>query len=248
VAKGGLPRLDEIEAEGEVKRREGLLTKAARDIEKAQIKLSLYTTLDASSIKLEIVPEPPSRIDAITENADQIARSSRPELRAISFVAQTIQQDLALAKNDRLPNLDLVLTPGIDAGRNSVGFTCKAGLLYSIPQRQNTADGRIDQAKQKLKKIEFDRILLEREIITEVNDAKSAVARAIERAELGEEELRLTRELELGERLRFEAGDSTLFLLNQRERASAESAARLVDIYADVHLAIAQLQAAKVII
>jgi len=47
----------------------------------------------------------------------------------------------------------------------------------------------------------------------------------------------LARELERGERKKFEAGDSTLFMVNLREQATADAAVRVVDGTADAYKA-----------
>lgn len=173
------------------------------------------------------------------------AVSERPEVKIIGAETKVIEQNLALAKNDRRPSLDFVISPGIDTGRNSVGATVKAGVFYSVPLRQQTADGQIEQAQEKLEKIRQDEALLKREIETEVQDATSALRRAYERVQANVAELELAQQLELGELIRFQEGDGTLFLLNQRERGTAETAARLVDVIAEFHIAKAALRAAE---
>jgi hypothetical protein len=57
---------------------------------------------------------------------------------------------------------------------------------------------------------------------------------------------RLAKQLETGERKRFAAGDSTLFLVNQRERATAEALGRLIDIQLEYQQALLALDAASI--
>jgi outer membrane protein TolC len=57
-------------------------------------------------------------------------------------------------------------------------------------------------------------------------------------------EVNLARELERGERQKFDLGDSTIFLVNQRERATAEAEIKLVEIETDYQQAIAAYRAA----
>ena len=60
----------------------------------------------------------------------------------------------------------------------------------------------------------------------------------------------MTRRVEDAERLRFELGDSTLFVLNQREQATAEAAIREANALADYFRAYAayELAIAKALI
>lgn len=243
-AQGDLPKIDTVESETEVRRREGGLIKAEREIEKALLKLKVYLwngTLGTPGS----LPKPALPSAEEFEAALARAVSERPEVKIIGAETKVIEQNLALAKNDRRPSLDFVISPGIDTGRNSVGATVKAGVFYSVPLRQQTADGQIEQAQEKLEKIRQDEALLKREIETEVQDATSALRRAYERVQANVAELELAQQLELGELIRFLEGDGTLFLLNQRERGTAETAARLVDVIAEFHIAKAALRAAE---
>jgi outer membrane protein len=56
----------------------------------------------------------------------------------------------------------------------------------------------------------------------------------------------LARQLEEGERARFDLGDSTLFLVNQRERATAEARVKLIEIQAEYEQSVAAYRAATV--
>jgi len=251
VQRGDLPRIDSIEADTEVKRREGNLAKAERDVQKASLKLALYLwDGDGQPVGLTAPaptdlgrPEPisPERIREASDRAVTV----RPELRTFDLARDVTQLTLDLARNDRRPSLDLVISPGMDMGASSIGPTVKAGIFYSIPLRQNTADGRINDAQQKLAKLALDRQLTTQQISTEVADAASAVNQAHERYVAAEAELELARSLEEGERRRFQLGEGTLFLLNQRERATAEAAARLVDVIAEYQQAILAFRAAS---
>ncbi|MGL1297156.1 TolC family protein, partial [Vibrio parahaemolyticus] len=82
------------------------------------------------------------------------------------------------------------------------------------------------EARAKREKLDLDAKLVAQQIEIEVADAQSALQIARERLALVKEELALTEKLESGERIRYEKGEGTLFLLNQRERATAEVMAK----------------------
>lgn len=248
---GDLAEIDVVEAETEVRRREGNLAKAERDYQKAQLKLNLYrwdndgeplNRLVAAPRQIPTpAPMPEERIIQATEGATR----KRPEVRVFDYAREVLQLSLGLARNDRRPQVDLVLNPGLDPGVGGIGQTAKAGIFYSIPLRQNNADGRIREAEQKLRKLNLDRELVTQQVRTEVADAASAVNQAYLRYLAATDELALARRLEAGERLRFEIGEGTLFLLNQRERATAEAAARLIDVVAEYQAAMVAFNAAS---
>ena len=50
--------------------------------------------------------------------------------------------------------------------------------------------------------------------------------------------MKLAKKLEEGEREKFRLGDSTLFLVNSRERSSAEAQMKLIDLKVKYHKAV----------
>ncbi|MGV3614065.1 MAG: TolC family protein [Fimbriimonas sp.] len=245
-----LPRIELTEAETEVLRREGDLAKAERGLEGARLQLSLFlweADGPASDWNSSAIPDlgVPTSLDADTiRTAEAEAVQRRPELEGLDLSRRSVQLSLDLARNNRRPALDFVVSPGVDLGSDSVGSTMKAGLFYSVPLRQNTADGRIEEARQRLRKIGIDREFVEQRIRTEVRDAASAIEAAFARYQAAQAEVELAERLQRGEQIRYEAGEGTLFLLIQRERATAEARARLIDVLADYQIARLALRAA----
>lgn len=254
VNAGDLPAIDATEADLEVQRRQGGLTKAERDLQKAAFKLSL--SLWSPDGQQVMSPEP-SQVpvnfanpipftDQQLREGQQLATQRRPELQALGINRQITEVDLALAKNQRLPAVDFTFSPGRDVGAGAIGSTVKAGVSLTLPLRQRTADGRIGQASYKIQKIEFDTVNEKQRISTEVQDAISAINTTYERYRAAEREVALAVQLEEGERTKFQLGDSTLFLVNQRERATAEARVKLIEIQAEYEQAVATFRTATV--
>lgn len=254
VAEDIRPAIDAAEADAEVALRRADRVKAQRDVEKAGLKLRKYLW-DAQGENLPVpdaalapaedpadVPAPIAPADA--DAARRRALELRPELAQLSLARRRIAVDIRLAHNDRRPNVDLVYAPGIDTGRRGVNDTLKAGVTVSIPLHQNDARGRLDEAREKDRKLEQEENLTRQGILIEIDDALSAIGRSAERHREARENLRLTRQVEEGERVRFREGDSTLFLLNQRERQSADAASRLIDIFVEFEQARSLFRAA----
>lgn len=254
VKAGDLPAIDATEAELEVQRRQGGLTKSERDLQKSAFKLSLL--LWAPDGQQVLSPEP-SQVPASPSNplpftdqqlreGQEFALQRRPELKALGINRQITQVDLALAKNQRLPMVDFSFSPGRDIGAGAIGSTLKAGVSFTLPLRQRTADGRIGQATYKLQKNDFDTLHEKQRIVTEVQDAISAINTTFERFRAAEREVALALQLEEGERTKFQLGDSTLFLVNQRERATAEARVKLIEIQAEYEQAVATFRTVTV--
>ncbi len=254
VTAGDLPQIDAVEADLEVQRRQGNVVKADRDLQKAAFKLSLFLWLPnglPAPAPLEAaapVATPPPTIFSTdrAEAGKRLAIERRPELKAVTLNRDITQVDLDLAKNQRLPAIDLVASPGRDVGLGSIGNTVKAGVSFTLPLRQRTADGRISAASLKIQKLDLDLLNERQRIATEVLDAVSAINTTFDRYRAAQSEVELAIRLEEGEREKFRLGDSTLFLVNQRERATAEARVKLIELQAEYEQAVAAFRAATV--
>ncbi len=247
VNAGDLPKIDATEAAQEVVRRQGSLVKAQREYQKAVFKLSLFLwEADGKPSPLPQETQVPEKAENPIRLTDdewmegrQVALDSRPELQAFNIEKQITEVDLRYAKNLRLPILDLIAQPGIDTGDNSIGPTLKAGIALMVPLRQRTAQGLQMAAEYRLQKLDLDQRFQLQEILLQVDDAVSAVNAAYDQFQAAKQEYSLAKDLEIGEKQRFEAGDSTLFLINQRERASAEAAFKMIDTEAEYNQSLA---------
>lgn len=250
VEAGDLPPFDGIEADAEVERRRELFTKAERDAQKAEFKLSLYSwqadlqpaPLPSQSAAQE-QPMLASLDDEALGAASLEAVQRRPELRSLKFERDIVNIDLDLARNDKKPRIDFFVSPGYDAGIGGVGFTVKTGVNMTIPLRTREADGRIQAARLRLQRLDVQQSHDLRTILVEVQDAANAVNNAVDRHRIAVKALTLAEKLEQGERIRFDLGDGTLFLVNQRERATADARMKVIDIEAEYAVALYTLWA-----
>ncbi len=71
--------------------------------------------------------------------------------------------------------------------------------------------------------------LLEDQLLARIADAESARRNAVEQYAITAELLEATQRLAAAERTRFEAGSTSLFVVNQREQSLAEAAVAEVD-------------------
>lgn len=251
VRQGDLPKIDAVEACQEVQRRQGTLYKSTREFEKNVFKLSRYLwepggnpspLPKAAEIPVKL-PEPLPFSDDDWMEGRKAALEKRPELKGLNLQKQITEVDLKFAKNQRLPIVDLFATPGYDTGGSSIGPSIKAGVILTVPLRQRTARGLIAAAQFKIQKLDLEQRLLLQQVLLEVDDAVSAINAAYQQYLAARREYELARELEQGERDRFDYGDSTIFLVNQRERLTAEAAVKLLDLEAEYHQAKVNFQA-----
>lgn len=238
---GDAPALEVTEAEQEVERRKAGLVKAQRDLQKTSIQMSVFLwrqnltpdTVPELSAMPELAPSPKKIPDETWASARKIAILQRPELKRIAADRKICLAELELAKNQLLPVMDAYALQGADTGKNGIGPVLKGGVNLSVPLRQRTARGLILAAETKLQKLTFDEAAERQRITAEVDDVVSAINTSFEKFAAVEAEVQKAKNVESGEKLRFAAGDSTLFLVNQRERATAEAQTRLIDVHVE---------------
>ena len=251
VAAGDLPPIDQTEANQEIQRRMGAVVQAERNLQESALKLSLSLWTPGGDTIVPSAAQAPTRFgepivisDFVVSEGVARAVAARPELQRVDLNSRAAELDSRLARNNRRAAVDLYVAPGRDTGAFSVGTTLKFGAAVSLPVRTREADGQLAAAELKLQKLRLETQIERGRISTEIRDAASAVNAAHDRYLLAQQELELARALETGERKRYELGDSTLFLVNQRERATAEAAAKIVDIRAEYEQALASFKIA----
>ncbi|MBC8141417.1 MAG: TolC family protein, partial [Armatimonadetes bacterium] len=251
---GDIPRVDAIEAGQEVARRQGLLIQAERGLQQAGFRLAGFrwegsgspapVPTEAEVPPVSTLPEPEPISAAMVETARNAALATRPEVPANALQTRIARVDRDLAQNDTKPQVDFLFQPGADTGNKSIGDTLKVGFQFSLPLERRDATGRRDEADLRLERLSQDAALLRRQIVLEVDDAVSAVNRAAERDNATVRERDLAQQVENRERDRLRLGEGTVFLLNQRERTTAEAAQKVIDSRAEYFQAVLSLQVA----
>lgn len=241
VNSGDAASLEIIEAEQEIERRKAGVVKAQRDLQKTSIQMSVYLwreNLTPDTVPaLDAMPNltsTPQRVSDDTWSASRkLAITLRPELKRIAAERKIVTAELQLAKNQLLPVMDAYALQGADTGKNGIGPVVRGGVNISIPLRQRAARGLILAAETKLQKLSFDEAAERQRITAEVDDVVSAINTSFDKFIALSAEVDKAKSVENGEKLRFAAGDSTLFLVNQRERATAEARVRLIDAHVE---------------
>jgi outer membrane protein TolC len=247
---GDLARIYVTEAEEDVQRRDADLTQSQRDFQRLSFRLSAML-FDVGGIPLPLPTEenapdlpPPEEISAEdTERHISRALTTRPELKAIDVQKKIANVQLKLAQNQLLPALNAVYTRGYDTGKNGIGNVYRAQVTFSEPLLLRTARGKVAAAKLKLDKLAQDRQAEEQRIRNEVLDATSAINLAFKKYFALARQVDKANQVYLGERERFNAGDSTVFLMAERERQLNEAKIRVIDAQVEYYVGILALKA-----
>jgi outer membrane protein TolC len=172
----------------------------------------------------------------------QRALRRRPELQEIDVKLQQTRIDERLARVGLRPDLKLEAqavsyddTP-MDVADVKVGIKIDQSLFFRGDRSA------VEEAEIEVRQTDLKRLLTERKIEADVRSAVVGLREAQRRAEAAERRVQLARRLQQAEERRFDLGESTLFLLNQREQAFAEARVERIKARVAVRRARADLQ------
>ncbi|MGZ9189568.1 MAG: TolC family protein [Nitrospira sp.] len=245
---GAVAPIDVTEAGQEVHRRREVAIAARRLLEQEQFKLSMFLWENGSPTipPIDRVPEIPAARQALTVGevtAHKLeAMKERPEVKELEVEARINNIDLALAKNNLLPSLDLEAAPARSPEKFVLGLGYRFGVELRIPLMQRRSRGEVLQAQGQAERLVMAQQYRENQVLVDVDNALSAIDRARERIEEASQALRLVEIVEEGERYRFSLGTSSVLFVNLRERNTIDSQSQVVRAKAEYYNALALYQ------
>jgi outer membrane protein TolC len=253
VERGDLPAFERNDNARAILQRQSQLASAERALQGAALELSLFVRradgspdVPDSSRLPSGLPEP-APVDPARQESVEAAVRRRPELGRLLALREQSEIELRWAENQRAPALDAQVVASRDIGGGSPTLrptVLEAAVLLDVPLQTRVAQGRVDAAGAQIARVEAQRAFARERIAVEVRDALVALDTSRQRVEVARREIDLARQLEQGERSRFDLGESTLLLVNLREQATVDAALREVDALADYHRAAAAYRAA----
>ena len=245
---GARAAFDVIEANQEVQRRRTSLIKAKRNLETERFKLALFMWEGDDPVIVEHLkaPEFPliqrNRTTHQYEQDKKQAVTVRPEVQLVNLEAKLNHIDLEVANNNFLPNLTAEAQPTRKPGEFVLGLGYRFGVQMSLPFLQRDARGDRLQIEGKVQRLKFMQHYRMQQVALDVDNARSAVARARERIQVSRQALHLAQALEKGERTRFTLGATSLVFVNLRERNVVQAAEEWITALADYQKALALYQ------
>jgi len=245
---GAVAPIDVTEAGQEVHRRREVAIAARRLLEQEQFKLSMFLWEKGSPTipPIDRVPEFPAARRALTVGEVTThkleAMKERPEVKELEVEARINNIDLALAKNNLLPSLDLEAAPARSPEKFILGLGYRFGVELRFPLLQRRSRGEVLQAQGQAERLVMAQQYRENQVLVDVDNALSAIERARERIEEASQALRLVEIVEEGERYRFSLGASSVLFVNLRERNTIDSEIQVVRAKAEYYKALALYQ------
>jgi outer membrane protein TolC len=254
VERGDIPALERAENQRSLLQRRAALASYERALAEAANELSLYlrdgagAPITPSASRLPPGLPDAAPFDASRAKADEAAAPDRrPDVARVEAQRAQAKVDVELAKNQRLPALDVLLFTSKDFGPGDPKLdkpVFEAGFSFELPIPGRGPGGRAQAAEAIAGRLDAQARLARDRVLAEVRNASVAVETAAERTRLAKQEYAVAEQLAEGEADRFKLGESNLLLVNLREQAAAEAAIRQVDALADYHKAVAAYRAA----
>jgi outer membrane protein TolC len=239
--QGDLPKLAIAENLQQIVQREQLLNQGQMIFEQARINLSLYYRDKNGKPELPLKNELPA--DVFEQSAHPAAGllqlKQHPALKKLQNYSNIIKLKQHLARNELLPNLDATASTFKQNGTGGypllVPQAAMVGISFKFPLFQREAKGKLVSARNELQQITTEKKFVFEQLKNQLVNLYIGIKMYHHQVELLNKELHLANKVEDGETKKFYEGDSTLFLVNQREQTTAQ--VRLNSINAKVKLA-----------
>ncbi|MBL8004026.1 MAG: TolC family protein [Candidatus Kapabacteria bacterium] len=250
---GDIAAMDSLEANLEVVFRNGKLLEKQQAYEQASVNLQVYVwDNNQQQTPLPGIPEPFQTINKLSEQEIQAAQNDakllRPEVKLLQLDRNLANLDLNLANEFLRPNInanvDLMMYGLSDVGPGNLKF----GLTMSQPILFRQARSQEELANIGIKRIDLQSLQLDAAVTADVNFYATAVNRTFDQIQLLISEVSLASQLLNFERERLIAGETSLFLVNQRERFLATSQEKLAKEQSNYFVALIYLRWARGII
>ncbi len=177
------------------------------------------------------------------------ARELHPKLRIFDYKLEYLDIERKLKFQSLLPKLDLkynTLARGYDFWDewNNIGFdnNYQFGVDFSVPLFLRKGRGDYKSVKLKIQSTEIDRSYTSLGIINKVKQYHNAMVTQLQQINLAERTLNQYRNVLNVELLRYEMGESTIFLVNSREQKVFEAEQKLAELTAKFYKSVYGVQ------
>jgi len=229
VMVGDKAAIDSVEAKITVLNRQLSSEAANLKKRKAALKVSNYLWLDniPLEIKKDVEPSTPTiivlrsslELEGITNNPNLV---SHPKLRSLAYKIDGLKVDRFLKKNKLLPKVDLVynfLSTDYDQLNTFNTANYKAMLNLSFPLFLRKERGDLKLATLKLQDARFEQVSTTLAIQNKIQAVNTEISSLETQNDLVSIVVRDYETLVKAEERKFSLGESSLFLINSRERS-----------------------------
>ncbi|WP_026897915.1 TolC family protein [Daejeonella oryzae] len=242
---GDRPAIDTTEALAQLQNFELLKSQALLDFQNAGLELSLFMwtgNAQPYTLTLDIVPADDIQLKNIAaaqlpelNNLLQDALENHPDLLIYNYKLDVLSVEKRLKFQDLLPTVNFrynQLGKGYDVPQIGPFFenNYQYGLSLAIPLRLSQGRGEYRKAKLKITETQLQQREKQWQVENKVKSYFNELMALKSQVALQEKALKNYQLLQRGEEIRFQAGESSLFLINSRENKTLEALQKLQDL------------------
>lgn len=247
VLLGEAAGIDTVEAKIEVQKRQSMLLEAEVEYKNTAILVSNYLwddNLTPLALKENIYPAAlGSEVKEINaeelKNIADAANELHPEVRKQQFKIQQLKTERLYNKQALLPKLNLEFNPLLNAPFDQTELTIghfennyKMGISFYTPLFLRKERGKLGLTQIKIQQSQYSLAQNQREVVNTIYQAHNEMVALAQMVAVQKETVQNTLLLRNGEETRFENGESSLFLVNRRERELMEAQVKLAELVA----------------
>jgi outer membrane protein TolC len=246
---GDRPAIDTTEALTQLQNFELLKSQAWLDFQNTGLELSVFLwTADTQpyNLPISVIPGDDLQLSGIADvtipelnNLLDAARKNHPELIIYNYKLDVLGVEKKLKFQDLLPTINFrynQLGKGYDVLKTATGplfeNNFQYGLSFGIPLRLSQGRGEYRKAKLKITETELQQSQKQLQIENKVRSYFNELLTLKSQVSLQEKAYKNYFALQKGEEIRFQAGESSLFLINARENKTLEALQKLQELKA----------------
>ena len=228
AASGEIAAIDTVEAKIALQDRLLQLEQTKVKLLKQRLEVSGFLWLE-NSVPVELQPEIVPEVNFLEENIfeeglenwlDTASLEEHPKVQALEAKLRALQVQRNLKLNNLLPKVDLEYNfitpePGLVDNFNTANY--KAGVKFSFPLFLRKERGELKLAKYKLEDASLELEVSRRQIENKVDGLLQELESYLEQMRISNEMTENYQQLLTAEERKFSFGESSLFLINNRE-------------------------------
>lgn len=225
---GDLPQLAVAENLQQIRQRQQLLNQGMMMFEQAGVSLSLYYRDKQGKPRLTAESRLPPDLQTVSRpfKQNQQYLQNHPAILRLHHYSRMVKLKRDLARNELLPYLDANAYTFKQNGTGGypllIPQAAMIGLTFKFPLLQREAKGKLVSAQSELHQVQTERRFLYEQLKNEFANLLIGISRIGQQISLLKQEYQLALQVEKGETKKFFEGDSTLFLVNQREQLTTQ--------------------------
>ena len=229
--------IDSTESLIQVQQWTNALRKAEIDLYKSRLLLQNFIWTDSLSIN-QLVPQ--RQQDMITENIDSYLNlvTNHPEWKLLQLENANIDLDRRLSQERLKPVLNLDYSVLLGQTNQSevteyMANNYKVGVLFEFPVLLRKERAKLKTAKIKLQENELKQDLQYRKISNKIQEAFNTTTNLQSMIEQQREMIVNYQRLLRGEQMKFDNGESSIFLINSRENSKLGAEIKLIELISE---------------